>query len=126
MKLIIQDQPYDIFESLSGSSLGVLRELQKATKERGTEISLRRIREYLLDVLKNTIPFGHVDTDEKLLCMQALVWLCWQHAGVDHVFDDTLALPLNTLEVRLEDGDIETAPKEQTDSVPGDDAEPTT
>lgn len=129
MKLIIQDRPHDIFAALSGATLGDLRDLPKLTKARGAEITMPRVRTYLVDdVLKNKVPFGHIDTDEKLLCMQALVWLCWRHAagepeydGPDHVFDDTLKVPLAEIRVEIETDDLAQAPKEPTDSDPGDD-----
>lgn len=128
MKLIIEDKPYPIFDAIAGVSLGDIRSLQRETKQAGVEISIARVRTYLLtDVLKNTVPFGHVDSDEKVLCMQALVWLCWRHAGEDRAFDQTLAVPVQKLKVEIEDGDlVKEAPKEPTDSVPGDDTATTT
>lgn len=126
MKIIIQDQAYDLFKSLADSTLGTLDELEQNTKTRGVEITAGRVRSYLTeDLFKNTEPFGHVSTLEKRLAFQSLIFLVWRAAGDrEHTFDDAANVPLSKVAIRIEQEDAEPDPKEPTASDPAEGGEP--
>ena len=125
MKIIIQDRAFDLFESLSGSTLKTLDDLAQYTKARGHEITVGRVRSYLTDDLfKNDEPFGHVKTLEQRLAFQSLVFLVWRAAGEERAFDEAADVPLNEVAIRIEEEDKAPDPKGPTDSAPDDAAEP--
>lgn len=126
MKIIIQDQAYDLFESLAGSTLGTLDVLEQVTKDRGHAITAGRVRSYLTeDLFKNAEPFGHVSTFEKRLAFQSLIFLVWRAAGdLERTFDDAANVPLREVAIRIEQEDAEPDPKEPTASDPDDGGEP--
>jgi hypothetical protein len=128
MKLFINDTPYDIYDAITDAQLGDLRTLDRETTSRGSTITAKRLRTYLVDdLIKNDTAFGYVDTNEKMLCLSGLIWLCWRAAGEDRSFVESEGVKLSGLRLEIEDGDyVTTPPKEPTDSDPGDAAAATT
>jgi len=125
VKIIIQGDTYDLFESLAGTTLGTLDVLEQVTKDRGLAITAGRVRSYLTeDLFKNTEPFGHVSTLEKRLAFQSLIFLVWRAAGRELTFDDAANVPLSEVAIRIEQEDAEPDPKEPTGSAPDEGDEP--
>ncbi|HEY0249709.1 MAG TPA: hypothetical protein VGC45_15770 [Gryllotalpicola sp.] len=126
MKLIIGTDEYDLLSILVGGTVDTHLELMDVTKAAGAEITVKRLRNYLVeDLIKNTEAGGHIDTREKLLCFAGLIFMARRNAGTVVTFDEARATPLDTVAFNWADDtprEDDADPKGPADSAPGDDS----
>jgi hypothetical protein len=117
MQLNIADKSYDLFESITHATLADLREMQKQSKARGATVSVADLRSYLVDdVLKSQVPFGFIDSEEKIAKLGSIIFLCRRHAGEDAVFADVDKVELADISMTFDVPDGEPAPTDGTAS----------
>ena len=133
MNLVINGTEYPITESVTEAKLEDLLFVERETKVLGHTITVKRIRDYIVNDLltpaaaQNGDGFTFADGEANIIAFYALVYLVRRKAGEAPAFDDARNLSLADLRlaVTVED-EPEADPKDPSDSAPADESGTTT
>lgn len=90
VKLIINNTPYDLWESLNNLRLADLRDLFKTTRtDEQAGVSIKDVRQLIDHLAEKNLQLMEVTVDERQMhVFQALIYLLRRHAGESVSFAD--------------------------------------
>ncbi|MEE2568606.1 hypothetical protein V1638_04240 [Pseudarthrobacter sp. J64] len=126
MKLIVCGTKYPLKEAIQGATLRNLYVLKMQTGIgiKSLRDTFKRMEASAPKPGEESDPLDFLESEDNLLALQAMVWLCKRHAGEQCTVSEANDFPMSQIGFETEEADAvpvkEDPTKARTDSDPGD------